>query len=92
MVPVRALVAMLILAGCSHSAVVVGNAQPVAPSGNVNASGSVAAAVLIITIAVAASQSESNPPPAAGMAPEREIADQDCTKPIDLAAGNLRCR
>jgi len=26
------------------------------------------------------------------MAPSRKINDQDCTKDIDLAAGNLRCK
>jgi hypothetical protein len=26
------------------------------------------------------------------MDPERAITEQDCTKPIDHSAGNLRCR
>jgi len=24
--------------------------------------------------------------------PERKVSEQDCTKPIDLTAGNLRCK
>jgi len=30
-----------------------------------------------------------HPPP---MDPKREVTEQDCTKPIDLSAGNLRCK
>jgi len=29
------------------------------------------------------------PPP---MDPKRQVSEQDCTKPIDLSAGNLRCK
>lgn len=31
-------------------------------------------------------------PPAPQLAPERRVAEQDCTRPIDPSAGNLRCR
>jgi hypothetical protein len=103
---VRALFFVLFLAGCVHSAAVVSNAQPTAPSGNVTATGAIAAAVLLSTIAVAASQDPNHPQPmpsfsifsdwtsqpVPAMAPEREIGHQDCTQPIDLSAGNLRCR
>ena len=102
----RSVLIALLLAGCSHSAVVVNNATPVAPSGNVNASGTIAAAVLVTTIAVTASQDASNrqsmpsssmssawtSQPVPALASEREIAEQDCTQPIDFSAGNLRCR
>jgi hypothetical protein len=30
-----------------------------------------------------------HPPP---MDPKREVNEQDCTKPIDFSAGNLRCK
>jgi hypothetical protein len=30
--------------------------------------------------------------PAPEMQPDRAISEQDCTKPIDLTAGNLRCK
>jgi hypothetical protein len=33
-----------------------------------------------------------NTQPVPEMAPERRIAEQDCTRPIDLSAGNLRCK
>jgi hypothetical protein len=103
---VRALILALFLAGCSHSAVVISNAHPVAPASGLNTSGAVAAAVIIGTVAIAASQEAASPPPAPtpapfagwasqpvpGMAPERRVALQDCTKPVDLSAGNLRCR
>jgi len=82
------------------------NAHPVAPVSAVNTSGAVAAAVIIGTVAIAASQEAGSPPPAPtpapfsgwasqpvpGMAPERAVALQDCAKPVDLSAGNLRCR
>jgi len=89
---VRALILAAFLAGCSHSAVVITNAHPVAPASGVNTSGAVAAAVIIGTVAISASQQAGNPQPAPGMAPERAVALQDCTKPVDLSAGNLRCR
>ena len=30
-----------------------------------------------------------NPPP---LDPKREITEQDCTKPVDLTKGNLKCK
>jgi len=101
------ILAFLLLAGCKHAAVGVNNAHPAAPvHGNVNASGSVAAALIVGTAALAVSQELSNPQPmpswsifsdwtsrpAPVLAPERDVVEQDCTKPIDLSAGNLRCR
>ena len=86
------MVIALLLSGCSHSAVVVSNAHPVVASGNVSASGGVAAVVLIGTAAIAASQDGSGPEAVPTLAPEREVNLQDCTKPVDLTAGNLRCR
>ena len=100
----RALIVALFLSGCSHSAVVVSNAHPVVPTSNVNASGGFAAAIIIGTAAIAASQETSDPQatpstfsgwssqPVPPMAPERKVGLQDCTKPVDLSAGNLRCR
>jgi hypothetical protein len=89
---VRALILALFLAGCSHSAVVITNAHPVAPSSGVNTAGAVAAAVIVGTVAIAASQDASGPRLAPEMAPDRGVALQDCTKLVDLGAGNLRCR
>ena len=33
-----------------------------------------------------------SPSPAPELAPERRISEQDCSKPVDLTAGNLRCK
>jgi hypothetical protein len=33
-----------------------------------------------------------NTPPAPRLAPERRVHEQDCTKPIDFSAGNVRCK
>jgi hypothetical protein len=88
----RALLLSLTLIGCSHSAVVVTNASPVVRSSTVNASGAIAAGVIIGTAAIAASQDGSGVQGLPEMAPERAVALQDCTKPVDFTAGNLRCR
>jgi len=29
---------------------------------------------------------------ASQLAPDRKISEQDCSKPVDLQAGNLRCK
>ena len=34
----------------------------------------------------------ANTPPAPELARERRVAEQDCTRPIDWTAGNLRCK
>jgi hypothetical protein len=26
------------------------------------------------------------------MAPDRRVSEQDCTKPLDLSLGNIRCK
>ena len=104
---VRALLAFLLLSGCSHSAVVVGNARPVTPSSGiyVNAAGGVGAAVIVGMAAVAAAEELSNPQPMPSfsifsgansrtvppMEAGREVVEQDCTKPVDMTV-NLRCR
>jgi hypothetical protein len=31
-------------------------------------------------------------PPAPRMEPQRKVADQDCSRPLAVAEGNLRCR
>ena len=32
------------------------------------------------------------PPPAPELSPNRRISEQDCSKPVDLTLGNLRCK
>jgi hypothetical protein len=34
----------------------------------------------------------ANTPPAPALAPDRRVSEQDCTRPIDLSSGNLRCK
>ena len=80
---------------------------PVPGALHINAVAPVSAAIIVGTVAAAAAVSEaSNPSPGPNygmfsdwtsrpvppMAAEREVGLQDCTKPIDLSAGNLRCR
>jgi hypothetical protein len=31
-------------------------------------------------------------PPAPGLAPDRRISEQDCTRPVDYSLGNIRCK
>ena len=86
---VRALIVALCLSGCGHSALVVGNAHAVVVTSNAYVSGTAAAALVIGTAAIAEG---SGPQPVPEMAPARTVALQDCTKPVDLSIGNLRCR
>jgi hypothetical protein len=86
---VRALLVALLLSGCSHSAVVVSNAHAVVVTSTAYVSGTAAAALVIGTAVIAEA---SGPQPVPEMAPARTVALQDCTKPVDFSAGNLRCR
>jgi hypothetical protein len=79
------------VAGCSHSAVVVSNAQATVVTSTAYVSGA-AAAALVIGTAVIAEASGPQPQPVPEMAPERAVALQDCTQPVDFSSGNLRCR
>ena len=88
---VRALIVALCLSGCSHSTVVVNNAHAVAVTSTAYVSGAAAAALVIGTAAIAEA-SGPQPQPVPEMAPQRTVALQDCTKPVDFSTGNLRCR
>ena len=33
-----------------------------------------------------------SPPPPPPLDPTRKVSEQDCTKPLDLSLGNIRCR
>ena len=74
---------------------------------NAQASGSTAAVVFSIGLAAIIASRDgdygtrygANPfmaitdaPRAPELAPERRINEQDCSKPIDLSAGNLKCK
>jgi hypothetical protein len=74
-------VALLLLAGCSvHVDVGASTARAV---------GLGLAGVVLIGEELRASD-ERVPPPA--LDPDRVVNEQDCTQPVDLAAGNLRCK
>jgi hypothetical protein len=99
-------------AGCSHTAVAVGNGAPAVAATTVatgatgfalSASGG-AAVALVLTIGAIEYINNPQPfpspmallpansPPAPEMAAGRRISEQDCSKPVDLTLGNLRCK
>lgn len=78
---------VLLLAGCKHAAVGISNAHPVAPAGGLQVN-----AVAPVPGPNYSMFSDWTARPVPPMATEREVGLQDCTKPIDLSAGNLRCR
>ena len=89
---------LFFLAGCgghTHSSVSFGS---VSTHGSVHAQvsgGSGLAAVLAASlIAASIIDYESAQPsaPRAEMDPGRKVNEQDCTKPIDYSAGNIRCK
>ena len=99
---------LVLLAGCVHSQISANTNTSVpvraVPPGTTVTSGAVglqaqgggavAAAVIItgIAISAAASGTASGTPATPALHPDRLVSEQDCTKPIDLSAGNLRCR
>jgi hypothetical protein len=98
---VAVLLALAVFAGCAHTHTSV-NAGAVSSTTSASASVSVhghsnALAALVIAgmfIAAAADYArDPYPPPSfSEMTEGRRINEQDCTKPILEAAGNLRCR
>jgi hypothetical protein len=96
----RALLLVVLCAGCAHANISASSGSPspaAAGSAQVTTSGGVLA-VAILAGVVASTASEdwrqpggfwNRPPPA--LAPDREVTEQDCTKPIKFS-GNLRCR
>ena len=70
--------AALLLTACGHTHLGVNKPQ--------------AGAAILAGMVISAAASDSSSAPAPIMDPDRAIIEQDCTKPIDLSAGNLRCR
>ena len=102
--PYMRLLAVLLLAGCSHATIDAGGGA--AHAGVHIHSDALAAAVLAGMVAAAAAEDARDPrgmpsfsgladwfrgTPAPELAPDRPISEQDCTRPIELT-GNLRCR
>ena len=73
------LLAVVLLAGCS---VRVG----------VGADAATALSVGLTTAVIVSEEMRTERVPPPELAPDRIVSEQDCTKPIDEAAGNLRCK
>ena len=95
-----ALLSLALLAGCSsNTAWKASFGQPLPDSSvRVQSSSDLAAAFGLVLVAggLYAAYSEeggywySRQPPE--MAPDRRVSEQDCTKPLDLTKGNIRCK
>jgi hypothetical protein len=95
---------VLLLAGCSSNTawqLSAGTPPPAAGAGSVHVhtSSGFATAVGVTVLFLGAyefvqggvpySSPERRPPE---MAPDRRVSEQDCTKPLDLTLGNIRCK
>jgi hypothetical protein len=81
------------IAACAHVQINAGSGASVtsrtsitSSSAGLRATGAGAVAAVLIGGTLA-----SDSPPASPLAPDREVAEQDCTKPIELGA-NLHCK
>jgi hypothetical protein len=98
------LLVVTLATGCANTAVGVGSGTAVASGGASITTGSgVAALILILTFGALDYASNPQPfpspsalftsnPPAPEMAANRRVSEQDCSKPVDLTLGNLRCK
>lgn len=92
------------LAGCGNTAVGVSTGAP--PSGNANITTGSGAAALGLVLIFGTMDYIHNPQPFPNpadlfsptpsrepdLATSRRISEQDCSKPVDLTLGNLRCK
>jgi hypothetical protein len=94
------LLAFLLATGCAHTQTAI-NAGTGAGSATTGMSGSVSvhghsnslAALIFAGMFLAAAMTYREPPAATPeLDASRRINEQDCTRPIDESAGNLRCR
>jgi len=86
-----------LLAGCSTTSVTITSGSTGAPPRGglqvqAHASGRAAAALILagLLLSYADWVAPGRQPPL--LEPGRHISEQDCTRPIDPAAGNLRCK
>ena len=91
-----ALVLLVCSAACAHMHINAATGAPVASgtsitstSAGLHATGAGAVAAVLIGATLASDSSEG--PPNAPLAVDREVSEQDCTKPVELSA-NLRCK
>lgn len=75
--------------GCSHVSVGGGG---VSAGGSASVSSGAARGIFLLGFLAAANYSEVREDPAPELAPDRVISEQDCSKPVDFTAGNLRCK
>ena len=96
----KALIPVLLLAGCSNTAWQISGGQPHAASAaGIQVTTGAAFATLIGAAVRAVGGNEaihgtpdaiSRKPPE--MAPDRKVQEVDCTRPVDWSLGNLRCK
>ena len=84
------------IAACAHvqmnagtGASVTSRTSIMSNSAGLHATGAGAVAAVLIGATLPYDSSES--PPASPLPPDRDVAEQDCTKPIELGA-NLHCK
>jgi hypothetical protein len=99
------LIVVALASGCANTAVGVssGAGTTVASGGAITTTSSAAALALVLTFGVLDYASNPQPfpspssffapsQPAPEMAANRRISEQDCSRPVDLSLGNLRCK
>jgi hypothetical protein len=99
------LLAAVMLTACSHVQYTASNGAVATSSSAVVLSTSSGAAIaFLLTLGVVdyvnnpqpfpspLSLLSPAPPPAPELAASRRISEQDCSKPVDLSLGNLRCK
>jgi hypothetical protein len=98
------LLAAATLTGCSHVQYAASNGAVATSSSAATLSVSSGAAIaFLLTLGVVDYVNNPQPfpspsalfvpsPPAPEMAASRRISEQDCSKPVDLTLGNLRCK
>lgn len=92
-----ALFFIALLAGCAHTHTTVSSGSGTTATGasvSLHGHGHGVAALVVAGLFIAAAADYLNNPYA--VSPEmdagRRVNEQDCSKPVDLSAGNLKCR
>ena len=96
-----AVLALVLLAGCSNTAWHASAGKPHANS-QLHVDGAAAlVAVIGLTVIAGGTYYDERQNPFTGlgeprrppeMAPDRKVSEQDCTKPLDYTLGNIRCK
>lgn len=93
-----ALVLLLLLTGCAHTAVSATSGAPATGttvtggSVSVHAHGHSLAALVVAGILMASFADGFRGAPPPEMAAERKVLEHDCTQPLPEDGGNLKCR